>query len=148
MHVTMSHHIFVYLISEYQKEDKLFLFLLLFQEEDQEGHDGSYIYYYMKEEQQEGVSVEMARERVIKMISNEWKQLNRECLLLNRSSASFQKCALNMARMVPLMYDYDSRGNLPFLEQYIGSMFYDDDICKPKGYSVQTQTEDHFFLMY
>lgn len=90
--------------------------------------------YYMKEQEEEegGVSVEMARERVVKMISDEWKKLNRECLCLNGSSASFQKCALNFARMVPLMYDYGSRGNLPFLEQYIGSMFFDDIAPNPK----------------
>lgn len=102
------------------------------QDEDQDGHDGSYINYYMEEHQ--GVSVETAREHVIKMISDEWKRLNRECLRLNRSSAPIQKCALNLARMVPLMYDYDNHGSLPFLEQYIGTMLY-DDIFQPKGRS-------------
>ena len=73
-----------------------------------------------------GISVEFARKHVFELISDEWKRLNKECLHLSRSSVSFRKGALNLARMVPLMYDYDSDQSLPILEQYVKSMFYDD----------------------
>lgn len=73
----------------------------------------------------EGVSVELSREHVIQRISDEWKRLNKECLSLNQSSASFQKGAVNLARMVPLMYDYDHHSSLPSLGEYMMSKFYD-----------------------
>lgn len=94
------------------------------QDEDQSGHDGSYIDYYLKENK--GVSIECARQHVFKLISDEWKQLNMECLRLNRLSASFQKASLNLARMVPLMYSYDGNQDLPELEAYVKSMLHDD----------------------
>ncbi|KAL3522106.1 hypothetical protein ACH5RR_014940 [Cinchona calisaya] len=92
-------------------------------DEDQNGHDGSYIDYYMKEN--EGISVDFARKQVLNLISDEWKRLNLECLRLNRFSASFQRASLNLARMVPLMYSYDDNQRLPDLEVYVKSMLYD-----------------------
>lgn len=112
-------------------------------DDGQHGHDYSYINYYMKEHQ--GVSVEMARVHVIQRISDEWKRLNKECFRLNRTSGSFQKCALNLARLVPLMYDYDNLGSLPSLGQYMRSIFY-DDVGQLKGRSYkQTQIRDDPF---
>uniref|UniRef100_A0A5B7BT67 Putative (3S)-linalool/(E)-nerolidol synthase n=1 Tax=Davidia involucrata TaxID=16924 RepID=A0A5B7BT67_DAVIN len=92
-------------------------------DENQEGQDGSYVEYYMKEHQ--GSSVEVARQQVVDMISDTWKRLNKECLTPNPFSASFIKASLNCARMVPLMYSYDDNHDLPLLEEHIKSMLYD-----------------------
>ena len=59
------------------------------------------------------------------MISQAWKSLNKECLSPNPFSPAFTKGSLNIARMVPLMYSYDDKQNLPVLEEYMKSMFYD-----------------------
>nr|XP_027105074.1 (3S,6E)-nerolidol synthase 1-like [Coffea arabica] len=92
-------------------------------DEDQNGHDGSYIDYYMKEHQ--GVTLDIAREHVFKQISEEWKRLNKECLRLNRFSSSFQRASLNLARMVPLMYSYDDNQRLLDLDEFVKSRLYD-----------------------
>ncbi|CAN4117478.1 unnamed protein product [Withania somnifera] len=77
-------------------------------DENQEGNDGSYIEYYMKENKD--ASLELGREHVIKLIEEEWKQLNKEHLrLTNQSLGSFSKASLNFARIVPLMYNYDDK---------------------------------------
>ncbi|KAM3343691.1 (3S,6E)-nerolidol synthase 1-like [Capsicum galapagoense] len=90
-------------------------------DENQEGTDGSYIECYIKENKD--ASLELAREHVIKLIEDEWKQLNKEHLrLMSRSSRSFSKASLNSARMVPLMYNYDDNQSLPVLQEYIKSM--------------------------
>ncbi|TQE04163.1 hypothetical protein C1H46_010275 [Malus baccata] len=61
---------------------------------------------------------EDARAFVVHRISEEWKFLNQECLSAsNPFSASFTKLALNVARMVPLMYDYNSQHSLPSLRR-------------------------------
>ncbi|CAN4117427.1 unnamed protein product [Withania somnifera] len=94
-------------------------------DENQEGNDGSYIEYYMKENKD--ASLELGREHVIKLIEEEWKQLNKEHLrLTNQSLGSFSKASLNSARMVPLMYNYDDKQSLPVLQEYIKSMLYGD----------------------
>ena len=90
------------------------------QDEDQNGHDGSYIECYRKEHQ--GCSVEDAKSHVIKMISNAWKQLNKDCLNPNPFPASFIKASLNAARMAPLMYSYDEKHRLPSLEEHMKSL--------------------------
>ncbi|CAI9087701.1 OLC1v1021845C3 [Oldenlandia corymbosa var. corymbosa] len=92
-------------------------------DEGQNGYDGSYINYYLNEN--EGVSVESARDHISSMISEEWKRLNMELLRLDRSSRSFQKASLNLARMIPLMYDYNQNRQLPDLQLYIKSMLVD-----------------------
>ncbi|KAM3701657.1 hypothetical protein ACB094_05G189800 [Castanea mollissima] len=56
-------------------------------------------------------SVEDAQRHVIKMISNTWKQLNKDCFTPYLFPASFIKASLNTARMVPMIYSYD---NNPF----------------------------------
>nr|AYV65218.1 (E)-nerolidol synthase [Ageratina adenophora] len=88
---------------------------------NQEGHDGSYVTYYMKEN--EGCSVENARDHVMAMITNTWKKLNKECLSPNQFSVEFTKACVNLARMIPLMYNYDENHSLPLIEDYICSMF-------------------------
>nr|XP_043626346.1 (3S,6E)-nerolidol synthase 1-like [Erigeron canadensis] len=90
-------------------------------DEDQDGNDGSYVTYYMKEN--EGSSVESAREHVMEMINNTWKQLNKECLSPSPFSATFINACLNLARMIPLMYNYDENHTLPLLKDYISCMF-------------------------
>lgn len=56
-------------------------------------------------------SVEDAQRHVIKMISNTWKKLNKDCFTPYLFPASFIKASLNAARMVPMIYIYD---NNPF----------------------------------
>ncbi|KAL7606621.1 hypothetical protein Lser_V15G16599 [Lactuca serriola] len=90
-------------------------------DENQDGHDGSYVTYYMREN--EGCSLENAQGHVMSMISNTWKQLNKECLSPNKFSAPFIQACLNLARMVPMMYNYDENHSLPLLKDYINSMF-------------------------
>ncbi|THG04692.1 hypothetical protein TEA_006512 [Camellia sinensis var. sinensis] len=92
-------------------------------DENQDGKDGSYVQCYMKENNCS--SVDTARKQVIHMISQAWKSLNKECLSPNPFSSAFTKGSLNIARMVPLMYSYDDKQNLPVLEEYMKSMFYD-----------------------
>nr|BBE32339.1 linalool/nerolidol synthase [Chengiopanax sciadophylloides] len=92
-------------------------------DENQDGNDGSYIKCFMNEHQ--GITIDIARQHVTHMISEAWKCLNKECLLPNPFSATFTKAALNLARMVPLMYSYDDNHRLPVLEDYIKSMFSD-----------------------
>ncbi|KAL0442868.1 UNVERIFIED_CONTAM: Tricyclene synthase Oc15, chloroplastic [Sesamum latifolium] len=85
---------------------------------NEDGTDGSYIDLYMKEHP--GVSVAQARERAVDIIASQWKILNKECFRLNHFSASsFKKASLNLARIVPLMYDYDDDQRLPVLEEYV-----------------------------
>nr|UZT70946.1 terpene synthase 1 [Paeonia delavayi] len=91
-------------------------------DENQDGHDGSYVEYYMKEHQ--GCSVESAREYTLHMISDAWKCLNKECLSPNPFSTSFINASLNVARMVPLMYTYDDNHNLPSLKEHMKSFLY------------------------
>ncbi|XP_058202784.1 probable terpene synthase 13 [Rhododendron vialii] len=93
-------------------------------DEDQDGHDGSYVECYMKDHK--GSSVNRAREQVNRMISDAWKCPNRERLSPNSFSASFTKSSVNLARMVPLMYSYDDNHKLPILQQHMKSMLYDD----------------------
>ncbi|XP_059596344.1 (3S,6E)-nerolidol synthase 1-like [Vitis vinifera] len=89
-------------------------------DENQDGHDGSYVECYLKEHR--GSSVENARQIVAHMISDMWKRLNKECLSPNPISTSFTKGSLNIARMVPLMYSYDDQQCLPGLEEHMKSL--------------------------
>ncbi|XP_060971030.1 (3S,6E)-nerolidol synthase 1 isoform X1 [Cannabis sativa] len=89
-------------------------------DENQEGHDGSYVECYMKEL---GGSVEDAREEMMEKISDAWKCLNKECILRNPAfPPPFLKASLNLARLVPLMYNYDHNQRLPHLEEHIKSL--------------------------
>ncbi|TKY59376.1 (3S,6E)-nerolidol synthase 1 [Spatholobus suberectus] len=92
------------------------------QDVNRDGNDGSYLKCYMKEHP--GVSIEQTREHVTQLISDTWKRLNQECLTeTNPLPSSFTKLCLNAARMVPLMYSYDT--NSPSkLEEYVKSLLY------------------------
>ncbi|XP_035544712.1 (3S,6E)-nerolidol synthase 1-like [Juglans regia] len=92
-------------------------------DESQDGRDGSYIEYYMKEHQD--CSIKDAREKVVNMISDAWKRLNKECLSPNPFPATFTKASLNIARMVPLLYNYDENHGLPSLEEHVKSVLYE-----------------------
>ncbi|KAL0442867.1 UNVERIFIED_CONTAM: Tricyclene synthase 1e20, chloroplastic [Sesamum latifolium] len=82
---------------------------------NEDGTDGSYIDCYMKDHP--GLSEAQARDRALDIIASQWKILNKECFCLNDSSASsFIRASLNLARIVPLMYDYDGNQRLPVLE--------------------------------
>ncbi|GER31672.1 nerolidol/linalool synthase 1 [Striga asiatica] len=91
-------------------------------DEHQNGTDGSYVEYYMREHSD--LTRGQAREHVINMIEMEWKILNKACFDLDRSSPSpiFQEAALNLARMVPLMYSFDENQRLPILHQFLEHM--------------------------
>ncbi|KAM0897304.1 hypothetical protein ACQ4PT_022663 [Festuca glaucescens] len=84
-------------------------------DEVQEGLDGSYREFYMRENPNAD-----AEEHILQMIAGEWEELNRECLLRTRSSlsCSFLGALLNSARMVGVMYSYDDEQRLPVLEDY------------------------------
>ncbi|XP_065877206.1 (3S,6E)-nerolidol synthase 1-like [Euphorbia lathyris] len=88
-------------------------------DENQEGNDGSYVEYYMKEHQES--SRENATKHVLQMISDTWKQLNHDCLFHNPFSPTLTKACLNVARMVPSMYSYDENCSLPLLEEVMNS---------------------------
>lgn len=89
-------------------------------DEHQDGQDGSYVECYMKEHA--WISSQSARQHVLDMISQTWKSLNLDYLSPNSFSTSFRKAPLNIARMVPLMYNYDNNHNLPTLEEYAKSL--------------------------
>ncbi|XP_010248179.1 PREDICTED: (3S,6E)-nerolidol synthase 1-like [Nelumbo nucifera] len=93
-------------------------------DENQEGYDGSYIECYMKNHQ--GISIEGARNHVLGMISDSWKQLNQECLSPNPFSPTFIEAIHNFAKMVSVMYDYDDYRRLPVLEEYINSLLFEN----------------------
>ncbi|KAJ0836462.1 putative S-linalool synthase [Helianthus annuus] len=91
---------------------------------NQDGHDRSYVTYYVKEN--EGCSIQNARDHVMAMITNTWKQLNKECISPNQFSDTFTKACQNLARMIPVMYNYDENHSLPLMENYIKSMWRED----------------------
>nr|WNI01965.1 terpene synthase [Psidium guajava] len=91
-------------------------------DEFQDGRDGSYVECYKQEFQ--GSSDEVARGRVKEMISEAWKRLNKACLHPHPLAKSFTKAALNTARMVRLMYDYDDNHSLPLLENHMNSLLF------------------------
>ena len=93
------------------------------QDENQDGHDGSYLECYVKEHK--GSSMEEARQHTMSMISNAWKSLNKECLSPTPFPLKFTKASLNLARLVPLMYSYDDNQCLPSLEEHMKSMLYE-----------------------
>ncbi|KAM5588541.1 (3S,6E)-nerolidol synthase 1-like [Rosa sericea] len=97
-------------------------------DEEQNGYDGSYIQCYMKEHP--GSLVEEAQAYVIRKISDEWKYLNQECFSCNPFSESFTQLALNVSRMVPMMYDYNAHHRLPSLEENMKSLLLDSFLAK------------------
>ncbi|KAF9589565.1 hypothetical protein IFM89_025691 [Coptis chinensis] len=93
------------------------------QDENQQGHDGSYTELYMKEHR--SATTESAREHVLNMIVNTRKKLNEEYLRPSSFSPSFKKASLNIARMIHLMYNYDKNQRLPALEKHTKSLLYE-----------------------
>ncbi|KAK9907036.1 hypothetical protein M0R45_002489 [Rubus argutus] len=98
------------------------------QDEDQNGYDGSYIECYMKEHT--GSSVEEAQGYVMQKISDEWKYLNQKCFSCNPFTESFTQLALNVSRMVPMMYDYNAHHRLPSLEENMKTLLLDSFLAK------------------
>ncbi|KAL6282162.1 hypothetical protein ACE6H2_013091 [Prunus campanulata] len=94
-------------------------------DENQDGHDGSYIRCYLNEHQ--GCSIEDAQEITINLISKEWRRLNKELVSPNPFPVAFTNASLNLARMVPLMYSYDQNQCLPSLKEYMRSMLYETE---------------------
>ncbi|XP_044461282.1 (3S,6E)-nerolidol synthase 1-like [Mangifera indica] len=94
-------------------------------DENQDGKDGSYVHYYMKEHQVS--DVEAAEKHAMNKISDAWKCLNKECLSPNPFSSSFKRASLNLARMVPLMYSYDDNQRLPGLEKFVKSLLFENE---------------------
>lgn len=101
----------------YIRSDKIKFF---WQNENQEGHDGSYVDYYMRENP--SCSLERARHQVKGMISEAWKSLNRECLFSHAFSPPMARASLDTARLVPLMYAYDENHCLPRIEEHMRAM--------------------------
>ncbi|KAL2341991.1 hypothetical protein Fmac_009931 [Flemingia macrophylla] len=93
-------------------------------DEYQEGNDGSYVDCLLREQRE--LSLKSARELVMSKISDVWKSLNKECLSDDTFPATFTKASLKLARMVPLMYDYDNNHSLPKLGQLVKSLFSDE----------------------
>ncbi|KAK4792643.1 hypothetical protein SAY86_023078 [Trapa natans] len=91
-------------------------------DENQEGRDGSFLDYYIKENH--NCSMEGARKHVMEMISDAWRDLNRECLFSPSVLKLLAKVSLNTARMVPLMYTYDKDGCLPRIQTYMKSLMF------------------------
>ncbi|KAK3014675.1 hypothetical protein RJ639_009988 [Escallonia herrerae] len=94
------------------------------QDEEQDGHDGSYIKCYMQEHDR--TSIEGTHQYITKMISETWKRLNKECLSPNPFSATFTRASLNLARIIPMMYGYDDNHRLTDLEEHIKSRIFDE----------------------
>ncbi|XP_031126998.1 (3S,6E)-nerolidol synthase 1-like [Ipomoea triloba] len=91
------------------------------QGEKQDGNDASYVEYYVKEH--EGLSISDGKQCIINMVSEQWKLINKQCLSPTPIPASFRKSCLNIARMVPMMYNYSDTHCLPILQKQIMSMF-------------------------
>ncbi|KAL5208557.1 hypothetical protein ABZP36_032992 [Zizania latifolia] len=77
-------------------------------DEAQEELDGSYKELYLKENP--GLSTGEAEEHVRGLIASEWEELNRERFSRRAFSDGFTEAALNMSRMVAVMYTCDGVG--------------------------------------
>ncbi|MFX6535908.1 hypothetical protein ABTG41_16840, partial [Acinetobacter baumannii] len=92
--------------------------------EHQNGKDGSYLDCYKKEHI--NLTAAQAHEHALELVAIEWKRINKESFNLNHDSvSSFKQAALNLARMVPLMYSYDHNQRGPVLEEYVKFMLSD-----------------------
>ncbi|KDP42343.1 hypothetical protein JCGZ_02816 [Jatropha curcas] len=92
-------------------------------DEDRNGGSGSYMKCYMR--QYPFSSVQEAKMHTVEMISNKWKQLNKQCLSPNPFSPCFNKAALNCARLAPLMCGFDNNENLPSLQKHMKSLLFE-----------------------
>ncbi|KAK7368914.1 hypothetical protein VNO80_10947 [Phaseolus coccineus] len=94
------------------------------EDENQKSNDGSYVNCVMMDNPE--YTRMIAREIVMNKICDSWKSLNQEWLFDKHFHSTFTKSALNLARMVPLMYTYDDKQSLPGLEEKVKSLLYDD----------------------
>ncbi|TKY71583.1 (3S,6E)-nerolidol synthase 1 [Spatholobus suberectus] len=101
------------------------------EDENQEGHDGSYVNCLLREDQD--FSFKRARGQVMGMLSDAWKSLNQECLFDSTFPTVFTKASLNLARMVPLMYSYDDKHSLPKLEEQVKSLLFDNSALRTQS---------------
>ncbi|KGN64589.1 (3S,6E)-nerolidol synthase 1 [Cucumis sativus] len=92
-------------------------------DEKQEGRDGSYLEYYMKENP--SISYEETQQHTMKRISNAWKTLNRESLLSNQFPSKFNQACLNVARAVPLAYNYDRNKSILSMDNLLKNLLLD-----------------------
>ncbi|TYJ99412.1 (3S,6E)-nerolidol synthase 1-like [Cucumis melo var. makuwa] len=92
------------------------------EDETQEGRDGSYLEYYMKENP--SISYEETQQHTMKKISNAWKTLNRESLLSNQFPSKFNQACLNVARAVPLAYNYDRNKSIVSMENLVKKLLF------------------------
>ncbi|KAI4296535.1 hypothetical protein L6164_036485 [Bauhinia variegata] len=90
-------------------------------DEKQDEKDGSYMKCYMKEHPE--VSAEETIQLMNEKISDAWKCLNRYRIITptNPFPSSFTRVCLNTARMIPLMYGYESNSSSR-LEEYVKSL--------------------------
>ncbi|KAG6474512.1 hypothetical protein ZIOFF_068449 [Zingiber officinale] len=93
-------------------------------DEKQTGRDGSLLICMMKENPH--WSLEVAKEKVMQMIDEEWEELNKESFSSSTSifSQDFVTACLNSARMVRVMYNYNEEHNLPVLKEYINLLLF------------------------
>ncbi|CAN1144710.1 (3S,6E)-nerolidol synthase 1, chloroplastic [Linum perenne] len=97
-------------------------------EEEHHGDDGSYVDYYMKEHPES--TVQSAREHVMEMIEETWKEFNEECLSsATKLPLEFTRAAHNSAKMIPLMYVYEGKGDdderILSIEDHMKSMLFE-----------------------
>ncbi|CAI0468038.1 unnamed protein product [Linum tenue] len=97
-------------------------------EEHSTGNDGSYLDCYVKENP--GSSIHGAREHVMEMIEETWKQLNNESLSPTTPfPLAFNRAAHNLAKMVALMYGcnevVDQNQSAPRLKDHIRSILFE-----------------------
>ncbi|KAJ4807836.1 S-(+)-linalool synthase [Rhynchospora pubera] len=86
-------------------------------DENQEGFDGSYVEYYMKDNP--SCSLDAAKLHTKKLISKSWEELNKEYFFNKSLSPYFKEASLNCARMVSVMYNYHEEQQLPLMNDYI-----------------------------
>ncbi|KAJ3685746.1 hypothetical protein LUZ61_014910 [Rhynchospora tenuis] len=86
-------------------------------DENQEGFDGSYVEYYMKDNP--SCSLDAAKLHTNKLITKSWEDLNKEYFFNKSFSPYFKEASLNCARMVSVMYSYNEEKKLPLLNDYI-----------------------------
>ncbi|KAJ4788350.1 terpene synthase 14 [Rhynchospora pubera] len=91
-------------------------------DENQEGFDGSYVEYYMKDNP--SCSLEAAKLHTKKLISKSWEELNKEYFFNKSLSPYFKEASLNCARMVNVMYNYDEQQQLPLMNDYIQNLLF------------------------
>lgn len=67
----------------------------------------------------------ITRQHMMRKISEAWKTLNKESQLLSTTlPAKFIQASLNIARAVPLTYNYGRNQSLPTFEQLIEQLLF------------------------